>query len=331
MPGVFVTGARGFVGRRVVDALVEHGHRVVGLTRSATDDPDDPPDPRIDWVRGCLTDGASYGGVLGEVEHVIHLAAVLSARRASDYERGNVLATRVLLDTCAAHNGRLRHVVLVSSIAAMGPKHDGTLLRETDPCRPRSAYGRSKLASERAARAYREHLPITVVRPAFVYGRGDTRAADHLRTLLLSLDRPWKTPIVGLSFVHVRDLAELCVRATVVDVPSGETYLVADPASCTWDDVRTAVVRALETLAARGRIAAGVAEHLLARARALDIVVRRGSRFEYWGCDTTKAREALGFRGTRSLQASALEVIGAYAEDGFFAAERWPGHPTTVV
>jgi nucleoside-diphosphate-sugar epimerase len=331
MPGVFVTGARGFVGRRVVEALVRHGHRVVGLTRSTTNDSRDPRDPRIDWVHGCLTDAGSYGAVLGEVEHVIHLAAVLSARRASDYECGNVVGTRTLLDACVPHGERLRRVVVVSSIAAMGPKHDGTPLREADPCHPLSVYGRSKLASERAARAYGERLPITVIRPAFVYGRGDTRAADHLRTLLLSLDRPWKTPIVELSFVHVRDLAELCVRATAVDVPSGETYLVADPASCTWDDVRTAVVRALETLAAGGRIAAGVAEHVLTRARALDVVVRCGSRFEYWGCDTTRAREALGFRGTRSLQAGALEAIGAYAEDGFFAAERWPGHPTTVV
>ncbi len=328
MTDVLVTGASGFVGRHVVDALMRRGHRVWGLARRA---PLVERTPSISWVSGSVTEADSYATAIAEVDCVIHLAAVLATRRASEYEHTNVHGTRVLLDACLQQRGRIGHVVIVSSVAAMGPKHDGTLLSETDPCRPQSVYGRSKLGAERVAAAYGERLPITILRPAFVYGRGDTRAADHLRTLLLSLDRPWKTPIVQLSFVHVSDFADVCVRMATAESVNRGTYLLADPAACTWDEVRTAVVRALEVLAAQGRIAPGVADHVLARARALDVVNRGCSRLEYWGCDTTKARKALGFRGTRSLRIGALEAIGAYAAEGFFAAERWLGRPTTVV
>lgn len=328
MTAVLVTGASGFVGRHVVEALVRCGHRVWGLARGA---PPCAPTPSISWVSGSVTEAGRYAAALAEVDCVIHLAAVLSTRRASEYEHTNVHGTRVLLDACLQQRGRIRHVVLVSSIAAMGPKSDGTLLSETDPCRPRSVYGRSKLGAERVAAAYRARLPITILRPAFVYGRGDGRAADHLRTLLLSLDRPWKTPIVQLSFVHVSDFADVCLRTATAAPVDGGTYLIADPPACTWDDVRVAVVRALEVLADQGRIAPAVADHVLARARALDVVNRGCSRLEYWGCDTSKARKALGFRGTRSLRVGALEAIGAYAAEGFFAAERWLERPTTVV
>jgi nucleoside-diphosphate-sugar epimerase len=328
MAEVFVSGASGFVGRRVVDALLHDGHRVRGLARRV---PSTSPMGDVTWVRGDITDPDRYRAAVRQAEYVIHLAAVLAARSASEYERTNIEGTAALLDTCAAAGKELRRLVLVSSLAAMGPTHDGTLRCEADPCRPQTVYGASKLAAERVACSYADQFPITILRPAFVYGRGDQRGAHHLRTLLQPSDRPWKTPIVHLSFVHVVDFADTCLRAMVQDAPSGDVYLVADPAVCSWDDVRKAVLAALETLADSGVLAPPVAELVIGRAHSLDVVAHGAHHYHHWGCDTTKARTVLGFRGTRTLEQGALEAICAFAEEGFFAPERWLRRPTTVV
>lgn len=328
MAEVFVTGASGFVGRRVVEALLRDGHRVRGLARRI---PSTSPKGDLTWVRGDITDPNRYRAAVERAEYVIHLAAVLAARRASEFERTNVEGSAALLDTCAAAGMDLRRIVVVSTVAAMGPKHDGSLLREIDPCRPGTVYGASKLAAERVARSFAGRFPITILRPSFVYGRGDQRGADHLRTLLQPSDQSWKTPIVHLSFVHVVDFADTCLRAMVADAPSGDVYLVADPAVCSWDDVREAVVPALETLADAGRLTPRVAELVIARARSLDVVVHGARHYDHWGCDTTRARTVLGFRGTCTLEQGAFEAVGAFADEGFFAPERWLGRPTTVV
>ncbi len=233
MTSVFVTGASGFVGRRVVEALLAEGHHVLALTRRETTG---LPTDGLTWVRGDVTQPDTYRAAVAEADYVIHLAALLGARRASQLRDANVGGTAALLDGCLASGVGLRRVVLVSSLAAMGPKHNGSLLVETDPCRPQTVYGESKLAAERVALGYTGRLPITILRPSFVYGRADQRGADHLRTLLRSGERPWKTPIVQLSFVHVLDLARACLRALDVDGPSGELFLVADPAFCSWEE-----------------------------------------------------------------------------------------------
>ena len=328
MSSVFVTGASGFVGRRVVEALLAEGHHVVALTRRATTG---PPTDGLTWIRGDVTHPDTYRAAVAETDYVIHLAALLGARRASQLRDANVGGTAALLDGCLASGAGRQRVVLVSSLAAMGPKHDGGLLVETDPCRPQTVYGESKLAAERVALGYAARLPITMLRPSFVYGRADQRGADHLRTLLCSGERPWKTPIVQLSFVHVIDLARACLRAMDVDGPSGELFLLADPAFCSWEELSRAVVQAVESLVGTGKVDSAVADRVLARARSFDVVAHGARQFEYWGCNTTKSRTLLGFEGTRTLIEGVAEAIGAFAGQGFFAPERWLEHPTMAV
>jgi len=328
MSSVFVTGASGFVGRRVVEALLAGGHHVVALTRRETTG---PPTDGLAWVRGDVTQPDTYRAAMAETDYVIHLAALLGARRASQLRDANVGGTGALLDGCLASGAGLRRVVLVSSLAAMGPKHDGSLLVETDPCRPQTVYGESKLAAERVALGYTARVPITILRPSFVYGRADQRGADHLRTLLWSGERPWKTPIVQLSFVHVNDLARACLRALDADGPSGELFLVADPAFCSWEEVSLAVVQAVESLAGTGRVDPAVADAVLARARSFDVVAHGARQFDYWGCNTAQSRTLLGFEGTRTLVEGVAEAISAFADQGFFAAVHWLGRSTTAV
>jgi nucleoside-diphosphate-sugar epimerase len=311
MPPVFITGGSGFVGRYVIDGLLAEGCEVSALSRRPGE-----RRPGLEWIVGDLDTPESYGRALRGADAVIHLAALIAARRVQDFDRSNVQGTRTLLHACA--RGRPRRVVVVSSIAAAGPKHDGSLLTEGDACRPRSAYGASKLAAEREALALADQVPVTILRPSYVYGPGDARGAEHLRTLLQHAGRPWRTPIATLSLIHAADLARVCLLSLRAAVPSGSLYLISDSRIHTWDSLRRAVASALMALGREGALDPRLADALIARAEALEVTARGAARYDYWACDTAKARAELGLTA-RSLAEGARETIGCYLRKGLFA------------
>jgi len=320
---VLVTGAGGFVGSRLVALLAARGTWVTAVSRHPRPT---SPGGRVRWVQGDVTEPATYGAAIREVDGVVHLAARLTARRVSEYEHANVLGTARLLEACVENCPDLRRVVVVSTVAAMGPSRNGRLLTESDPCHPVTAYGASKLAAEEAAHDLASRLPITILRPVFVYGPGDPRGAAHLETWFRSPPGGWTSPIRSLSLVHVDDFARACHQALMADLISGSTYLVAAPAACDWSEVRTAVVGALHSLAADGTIDGDLARCLLTRVEALDPGSPGGPPPEWWGCDAGPAAAALGFSG-RSLADGARDTIASYAASGFFSPERWPAPP----
>ena len=313
MSRVFVTGGSGFVGRYVLDVLLAEGCEVSALTRRPRE-----RRPGLEWIVGELDTPETYGRALRGADAVIHLAALIAARRVRDFDRSNVQGTRTLLRACAAGRARPRRVVVVSSIAAAGPKHDGSLLTEGDACRPRSAYGASKLAGEREALALADQVPVTVLRPSYVYGPGDARGAEHLHTLLQHAGRPWCTPIATLSLIHAADLARACFLALRSAVPSGSLYLISDSQIHTWDSLRRAVAGALLALAREGALHPRLADVLIARAEALEVTARGAARYDYWACDTARAQAELGLTA-RPLVEGALETIGCYVRQGLFA------------
>lgn len=153
METVVVTGASGFVGRRLLPRLVELGLNVVAIARSS--EPSDLP-RGVRWHSADLLEPGSYEAALTGASVVIHLAAVTGKAWPSAYQRGNVDATRALLG--ASERAGVSRFVLVSSIAA----------KFTD--RRFYPYAESKIAAEQAVRG--SSLQTTIVRPTMIFGRG---------------------------------------------------------------------------------------------------------------------------------------------------------------
>lgn len=153
MDTVVVTGASGFVGRRLLPKLVEQGLNVVAIARSA--EPSGLPSG-VRWLRADLLDPSSYEASLKGASVVIHLAAVTGKAWPSAYQRGNVDATRALLT--ASERAGVARFVLVSSIAAKFSD------RRFYP------YAESKIAAEEAVKG--SSLQTTIVRPTMIFGRG---------------------------------------------------------------------------------------------------------------------------------------------------------------
>ncbi len=192
------------------------------------------------------------------------------------------------------------HVVLVSSQAAGGPSRDGAPVKASDPPRPVSAYGRSKLAGEEALR--RAGVPFTILRPCAVYGPRETA----IRDLFVAASRGVVPILAGgrrrIHMVYGPDLAAAIVGA-LARGPAGETFFVAHPEVLDYGSIaetlaglpsrrplRLPVPAAL--IRGAGHIAASA---LVLRERASGLQLREGGArcSRRRGCATSSTRKSL--------------------------------------
>lgn len=178
---VFVTGAYGLLGSRLVKRLVDEGARTTVLKRDAVGASAlvlEGTEERVSVVHGDVCDGPLMERALGEyeIDTVFHLAAqtiVGIANRAplSTFET-NIRGTWTLLEACRRLN--VASVVVAASDKAYGI-HEQLPYREALPLQPVYPYDVSKAATDMIARSYWHTfgLPVAVTRFANLYGGGD--------------------------------------------------------------------------------------------------------------------------------------------------------------
>jgi dihydroflavonol-4-reductase len=254
-----VTGATGFVGSHLVEALQNSSVEVTALARSASKAAD-LAQGGIRVVPGDLHDIAGLERAVRDQDVVYHVAGVVAARDESEFLRSNRDGTRNVL-TAAEREGKPRFV-LVSSLAAAGPALRGAPLSGTEPPHPVTAYGRSKLAAEQVVRS--SSLPWSIVRPPIVYGPRDREVLKVFRLARLGL-----VPVFGdgsqeLSAVHAADLAQALLAVTKAQTTIGGTYNACHPQVFTSADLGQAVGAAMGRSVIRLRVPQGVGRALLA-------------------------------------------------------------------
>ncbi len=156
MRKVFLTGASGFIGRRVLAALDSTRFGEVLCLMRAAAPPGAPLPGHARAVPGSLEDPAPWRSAMAGCDAVIHTAALTGRGRAEDFERINVGGTRAVIE--AARAGGAGRLVFVSSIAAAYPN------RRVYP------YAQSKDAAEALVRS--SGLRASIVRPTIVFGAG---------------------------------------------------------------------------------------------------------------------------------------------------------------
>jgi nucleoside-diphosphate-sugar epimerase len=167
---VLVTGARGFIGKYLVAALLGQGAEVKGLAIDA-----DSSDAGVQWVKGDITDPASVRGVCQDVDVVFHLAAIsnvdASVRDPLRTINTNTMGTANLLEEARA--GKVKKFVYISSAHVYGiPRY--LPVDEAHPTVPREPYAASKIASENLVQAFGNAygMGCAIVRPFNVFGAG---------------------------------------------------------------------------------------------------------------------------------------------------------------
>ena len=173
---VLVTGANGFVGSRLAQYLLEQGCAVRGLVRPGSDR-SLMEGLTCEIVEGDVCDRESLDRAVAGCEKVFHIAALFrkAAYGEEMFKEVNVRGVDNVLDAAAAAG--VGHVVHCSTIGVLGSIKPNVLADERTPYAPSDAYQRSKMEGEQLAlkRAKEKFEPITVIRPAMIYGPGDLR------------------------------------------------------------------------------------------------------------------------------------------------------------
>lgn len=212
MATVLVTGASGFVGHHLTQALVAHGDDVTCLVRKSSNLERLKP-LGVTLVYGDVTDPPSLAAAVTGKAVVYHLAGRTKALRQQQYYEVNEAGCRNVAQACAAQPTP-PVLVSVSSLAAAGATPDGQLRTETDAPQPVSDYGRSKRAGELALEPFADRLPITIVRPPIVLGEGDVPSLALFKTvkrLGMHFVVGWKPH--RFSVIHAADLASALILA----------------------------------------------------------------------------------------------------------------------
>ena len=227
---VAITGATGFIGRHVVERLLdEEGIELRCLVRPTSDTSElDAFGPRVALRRGDVRDLTTLGPLLLGAWGVINLAGYRdfwSRDRELYYDLNTLGAENVFR---AALEAGVSKVVQVSTPLAYGVPDTIPFDEDTKPGPHPSDYARSKYLADSAGwQLYQKRgLPLTVVHLAAVIGAGDPRPTMEVRR---AVER--RLPVlVGAdttyTYVHVRDAAEAIVRALLSPRALGRSYLI---------------------------------------------------------------------------------------------------------
>ncbi len=211
MPAAFVTGATGFIGHHVADALIRRGWQVKALCRRGSAHPLKLPE--IEWINGDIRDPDSIARAISGAHSVFHIAADYRLWAADPREiyDSNVTGTANILD--AAMRAGVDAVVYTSSVGALGLRPDGRPADENTPVSIDEMVGhykRSKFLAEREAEKFlAQGLPIVMVHPSTPVGPGDHKPTPTGKIIVDYLNRKMPAYLnTGLNLVDVRDVAE---------------------------------------------------------------------------------------------------------------------------
>ena len=221
---VLVTGASGFIGKRLVAALAKNGWRI----RAAARDPSLVTAAGVEAARmPDLTHPADWSPLIDGVTHVVHLAGVAHAPGAlpdAAYTRINAEAVGELAQ---AARGKIERFVFISSVRAQAGLSADHPITEQDLPSPTDAYGHAKLAAERLLAG--SGTSFTVLRPAVVYGKGVKGNIAALATLARTA---MPLPFGGLtnrrSLLALDNLVSAVALVVEAEAARNETFLVAD-------------------------------------------------------------------------------------------------------
>jgi nucleoside-diphosphate-sugar epimerase len=220
---ILLTGATGFIGGHLCRRLVSAGHSVLALVR----DPEKAASLPAAVVKltGELSLFDRADVVLPRCDVVMHLAGVITAKSAVEYDAINFRAVRSLVECLARQSWRPRRVLFASSLAAAGPSVPGVRKTESDVCDPVDDYGRAKLAAEALLRE--APFPTTSFRPSVVFGPKDLATLTFFRMAAKGWGFRVGGPLQAFSFVDIDDLVDAILRMADDTTPEHRTYFVS--------------------------------------------------------------------------------------------------------
>lgn len=299
-PIILVTGATGFVGSHLVQALSAKGYQIRALVRDGAKT-DSLRALGCDIALGDVTDISSLDKAMQGIDVVYHLVGIRRETRKQSFESVNSQGTKNVVDAMIKAN--LRRLIFVSIVKA-------------DP-NSRSRYLRSKWFAEEAIRE--SSLSSTIFRSAVIYGEG----GEAFTTLVNMVRTAPIVPVVGnglykMQPLFVGDLIECLVRTLDNEETLGRLYEIGGPEAMSFNEVLQAIgetygkrTRLLHQPAFMVKPFLGILENLLPR----PLLTREELELLFVDtiCDVQEARRVFGQPST-TLKEGLLRAFPMQAE-----------------
>src|ERR1700733_10990284 len=166
---VLVTGASGFLGGHVAEALSARGDRVRALVRKTSKREHLAKLENVELFEGSIEQQERVQAAVDGVDAIVHCAGIVKARDADEFFMVNVGGTSNLVEAARQCGKDIKRFVQVSSLEACGPSANGEPV-PADQENPVTSYGRSKLAAEKVVLSAKDDIPVVILRPAAIYG-----------------------------------------------------------------------------------------------------------------------------------------------------------------
>jgi dihydroflavonol-4-reductase len=233
---VLITGATGLVGSAVARKFLSENHEVFALTRPGADKrllADEHPN--LIWLEGDILDILSLETAIGQVEYVVHTAAVVSfvPRDRKMMYKVNAEGTANVVNVCLKYKtAKLLHVSSIAAIGRPDPRKQAAeqaiVLSEEqrwEDSPENSEYAKTKhLAELEVWRGIAEGLNAVIVNPTLILGEGDWDKSSTQIFRYVYREKPFYTEGIA-NVVDVKDVAEIVYRLAASDI-TGERFLL---------------------------------------------------------------------------------------------------------
>jgi nucleoside-diphosphate-sugar epimerase len=249
---VLVTGANGFIGRRLCQSLEERGYAIRAAVRELSRATGLPKTIAVAAV-GAIGKDTDWSDALRGVDTVVHLAARVHVLREkarnplAEYRLVNVVGTERLARM--AVSAGVRRLVYMSSIKVNGERTHASAFTETDAPEPQDAYGLSKWEAEQALSriASETGLEVVIVRPPLVYGPD---AGGNFLRMMDWLNRGIPLPLGSIrnsrSLIYLGNLVSALISCAAHARAAGRIFLVSDGEDVSTPELIRRLARAME-------------------------------------------------------------------------------------
>lgn len=332
---VLITGASGFIGGFLVEEALRKGYETWAGVR-ATSSRSRLQDKRIQFIDLLYDDPnklseqlSEHVRIHGAWDYIIHNAGIIKTLKKENFFRINAENTRNLLEALHTSGCAPRKFILMSSLSSFGPGDEKTFrpIRLTDPQRPNTAYGKSKMQAEQYVRE-QTNFPYIILRPTGVYGPGERDYFLEVQSIRSGLDLAIGYTPQQITFIYVKDLATVAFLAIENEKIINKHYFVTD------GDVHTdeSFARMIQELLGKkhvlhARLPLGLAKivclcselvgTILGKVMTLNsdkyIILKQRN----WICEVTPLQDELGFIASYPLRKGLEESIEWYRKEGW--------------
>lgn len=331
---VLVTGASGFIGSFLVEGGLERGmHTWAGIRRTSSRKY--LQDKRIQFAELNFGNKEMLKQQLSahKQEHegwdyIIHCAGVTKCLHKEDFDKGNYQATVNFVEALIELEMVPERFMYISSLSIFGPIHEDTYqpIGETDEPRPNTAYGVSKLKSEKYLQAL-ENFPTVIYRPTGVYGPRERDYFLMAQSIKQHVDFAAGFKRQDITFIYVKDLVQ-AVYLGIKPEAVGRAYFVSDGQvyeSRTFSDLiqkelgNPWLIRIKCPLIILKFISllAEFVSKCMGKTSTLNTDKYKIMKQRNWQCDISPIVHELGYQPEYLLERGVKEIIAWYKKEGW--------------